>query len=244
MERKRHARYGHWASYYEAFEKPGSRQTWRLGIIQELSALAIDPLEILDLGAGTGTGYEEMRQHFPRARICGLDVSADMLEASCIPPELRIHADMSCFELPVASIDCVVSGYDSLNALDKYALASCFERVGRVLRNGGYLVFDYSSSELIRHVWADLRFQREQDGLVLNFTHTYDRVLDRSRVILEMKEGERMHWTEVHYHYSYDPVVMRDLMQAAGLRILKITDLGRSFFSPSSEAHVYVAQRQ
>jgi ubiquinone/menaquinone biosynthesis C-methylase UbiE len=243
MERSRQARYGHWASYYEAFEKPGSTKTWRLGIIPELIALDIDPGEVLDLGAGTGIGYEELRQLYPHARIRGLDISADMLDASRIPPELRIHADMSSFELPDKSVDCVVSGYDALNTLDKYALTSCLQRVGCALRSGGYFVFDYSSSELIRHVWADMRFEREQDGLVLEFAHSYEAAHDRSRVTLRMRRGTETEWTEVHHHYSYDPVTMRELMKVAGLRILKIRNLAEPYFSPSSEAHVYVVQR-
>jgi ubiquinone/menaquinone biosynthesis C-methylase UbiE len=237
------SRYERWASYYEAFEKPGSSQTWRLGIVAELKSLGLHPDEVLDLGAGTGTGFEQLRTLFPAARIRGLDVSAAMLNASCMPPELRILADMATFELPSESVDCIVSGYDALNTLDKYALARCLDRVGRTLRPGGYFVFDYSSSELIRHVWADLQFERQREDLTLKFSHRYDPVLDRSCVTLEMRCRGALQWTEEHHHYSYDPVVMNQLMRIGNLQIQHIRNLEQPFYSPSSEAHVYVARR-
>lgn len=243
MEHAGTSRYGHWASYYEAFEKQGSSQTWRLGIVAEMKILGLDPDEVLDLGAGTGTGYEQLREIFLRARIRGLDASEAMLNASCMPAELRILADMATFELPESSVDCIVSGYDALNTLNIHALAQCIERVGRTLRPGGYFVFDYSSSELIRHVWADLQFERQLDDLTLRFSHRYDSMLDRSCVTLEMRRLGTLQWTERHHHYSYDPVMMNQLMRIGSMQIQHIRDLARPQYSPSSEAHLYVARR-
>jgi len=232
-----------WASVYELFEGEASRATWRDGIVAELERLGCGEARILDLGAGTGIGRKVLGEAFPGARVDSLDRSLAMLEAGGVPPEARILADMAEFRVEEGAYDFVVSGFDALNCLDRYRLGRCLACAAAALRPGGRMVFDYSSRRMLKYDWADVELEREAAGSTLRVRLRHEPVLDRTRVELALSGPGGARWTETHHHYTVDPFLMDELAREAGLSVLRVRDIGRDAFSPSSITHVYVMER-
>jgi SAM-dependent methyltransferase len=234
--------YRGWASIYDQFELDASIDTWRRGIVPELTRLGCATHRILDLGAGTGVGRRLLLDAFPGSSVVCLDQSADMLSVGGIPAEVAIVADMTNFYI-AEPFDFVVSGFDALNYLSPSELASCFSCVARALRTGGKLVFDYSSRKLLKYDWRELDYVRHSGNLHLAGRHRYDSALDCTRVDLTLSHDGRQIWRETHHHYTVDPFVLDELAREAGLTVLYGRNIGGQTYSPAERTHVWVLAR-
>ncbi len=109
------------------------------------------PAAILEVGCGTGRNLRQLGRRFPRARLCGVDLSADMLAVAAkklqdMAPRLSlIRAAYDRPVKPVPSFDLVVFSYalSMFNPGWEEALAAA----GRDLVPGGALaVGDFHDS--------------------------------------------------------------------------------------------------
>ncbi|WP_062650028.1 class I SAM-dependent methyltransferase [Streptomyces maremycinicus] len=236
--------YENWADTYELFEGTMSEDTWRQGIGAELIKLAHGPVRILDLGAGTGMGTRVLAELVPRGEVVSLDRSAAMLEHGGIPPERRIVGDMADFTTDPDSFDFVVSGFDALNYLPLADLAGCLAGAAAALRQGGHLVFDYSSRKVLQEDWRDLEHEESRNGVRLHRRHRWDPALRRSRSVLTLFDAERMLWRETHLQYVVDPFTMEEIGRAAGLSTVRVRDIDGEGFTPGHTTHVYVLRKE
>jgi tRNA (cmo5U34)-methyltransferase len=103
----------------------------------------VEARRILDLGVGTGTTARAVLSVQRRARLVGIDVSAEMLErARSDLPTQRVEAlAVARLEdpLPAGPFDLVVSAL-AVHHLDTAGKADLFARVADVLGPGGRLV--------------------------------------------------------------------------------------------------------
>lgn len=103
----------------------------------------IEAEDSLDLGMGTGETARRVLDLHPRARLTGIDASAEMLERAreLLPAERVEGLLVSRLEdpLPAGPFDLVVSAL-AVHHLDGAGKADLFRRVADVLRPGGRFV--------------------------------------------------------------------------------------------------------
>ena len=100
---------------------------------------AIDGLDVLDLGCGTGRWLERLASRSPRSLV-GIDASAEMLEvAKCKVAGIARLLLADCEELPLyrASVDLILSSFVASYLEDLPAAA---KQMRRILRPGGSII--------------------------------------------------------------------------------------------------------
>ena len=119
-------------------------------LIDRLRIIKLDPLDILDLGCGTGTNGLNLRKKYKKSRIINYDFSENMLKEARIKQKLfildknnlspysYICADIEAIPLKENSLDLVWSSstIQWCNELDLV-----FNQVKKILKPGGLFIF-------------------------------------------------------------------------------------------------------
>ena len=139
----RHVRraFGRAAQSYEAHAVLQDEVQRRLH--ERLDDAALDPLRVLDVGAGTGRGAASLRKRYPKAQTIALDIALPMLRAAkkrsgWLRPFARVCGDAEALPLADASIDLVHSNLCLQWCGD---LDAAFDEFRRVLRPQGLVLF-------------------------------------------------------------------------------------------------------
>ena len=109
-------------------------------LLDRLNAIRIDPMQIVDLGAGTPSGAAGIAARFPAARIAAIDFSAGMLARgeAAAPRIARLCADGEALPLRTGSVDLVLTNL----FLQHYSQPDgVFAEIRRLLRYPGLLMF-------------------------------------------------------------------------------------------------------
>jgi tRNA (cmo5U34)-methyltransferase len=132
-----------------------------------------EPLQILDLGCGTGLELGAILRRAPKARITGIDLSAGMLaqlrrkHAEHLGQILLIQGSYLAMPLTRTTYDYVVSVM-TLHHLRPAAKRCLYERIRRALVEGGrYIEGDYIVPENgVARAWAEYQEKavRLEDG--------------------------------------------------------------------------------
>lgn len=115
------------------------------------------PLNMLDLGCGTGSFYPALRARFPDSQYLGLDLAAGMVEfarSRCAYEGDWLVADAESLPLASESVDLVFS---SLAVQWCARPEHLFAELARVLRPGGLCVFSTLGPDTLcelRRAWA------------------------------------------------------------------------------------------
>jgi SAM-dependent methyltransferase len=119
------------------------RHEWTADLAARLPAGAA----VLELGCGGGTA--ETAYLAERFDVTGLDLSSRQLERARerIPSARFVHGDLTALEVPDGSFDAVVSYY-VFNHVPRELLAPTLERAHRALKEPGYLLTVFGTSEL------------------------------------------------------------------------------------------------
>lgn len=126
-------------------------------LLGELGALEADPLNVLDLGSGTGYFYPELQSRFPAANYTGLDLAEGMATyARSRHPSAGawLVGDAESLPLAAGSMDLVFS---SLAVQWCYRPRLLFAELARVLRPGGRCVFTSLGPDTLKELrgaWA------------------------------------------------------------------------------------------
>jgi ubiquinone/menaquinone biosynthesis C-methylase UbiE len=117
------------------------------GLLRGVRSLAISQIlefrlpqasTVLDLGAGTGESLAALRDHLPRGRFIGVDLSAKMLEIATRKIALETHVADACdagAHIPAGSADLVIAHFLT-SFVDRRRL---FDVARRALRPEGVL---------------------------------------------------------------------------------------------------------
>lgn len=233
------------AAEYDVLLGHLAQRTWRQGVLVDVSRLGLQTVNVVvDLGSGTGIGGRLLGSIGGGHRI-GVERCGAMLEQGTAWYEETLHTEVWDVPLPAASVDLVVSGFDSLNYLGPTALRRCLAEAGRLLKPTGWMIFDYSSPQLLSDKWrAGGHIDELADG-ALHWRHRYEPKRDRCVTALERRDGAgHTRWRETHVQYGLDTYQLHTLAAAAGLRVERVRDLHRQQFSPACNTHVWVMQRQ
>jgi tRNA (cmo5U34)-methyltransferase len=131
-------------------------------ILQILPFEKQNPLQILDLGCGTGVLSHVLLRNFPRARLLAWDLASNMLE-TC-KQNLASDLDRVTFRQGDFGSEDIGSGYDlvvsgfATHHLDDAGKQGLYRRIFRSLKPGGVFV----NKELVRGVSPELtqRYER------------------------------------------------------------------------------------
>jgi malonyl-CoA O-methyltransferase len=119
------------------------RTSVRGELLERLQFFRLEPLLVIDLGAGSGAGSVELRRRFPRARV----IAVDAVHALALTARRRhrfwrrieaICADSGALPLKAQCADLVFSSLLLPFCADPLRL---FTQAQRVLRPGGLMVF-------------------------------------------------------------------------------------------------------
>ena len=127
--------------------------------------------ELLDIGCGTGLELESIFRRFPKARVTGIDISADMLKRlgekyGGKNIEL-INADYTAYPFENRRFDAVAQ-FESLHHFVYDEKQKIYGKIYKALKPGGqYVGCDYiaRSEEGERLFLEEYRSRRERDGI-------------------------------------------------------------------------------
>jgi SAM-dependent methyltransferase len=134
------------ADLFAAWQRKITGST-RLERLDELLALLPKRPQVLELGSGAGV--RSTRLLAERARLVGIDISAEQVRRARerVPGARFLQADFTQVELDPGSFDAVVSFY-VFNHVPREELGSLLGRIGLWLRPGGYLAATFGASDL------------------------------------------------------------------------------------------------
>jgi len=173
-------------------------------LIERLSPVKIAPLQILDLGAATGTGSRQLAKAFRKSRVISYDLSGEMLRVArrgkpFLSKLTELQGDASQLPLQTGSIDLVFANQLLPWITD---LPGCFTEIARVLKKGGLFAFATlgpDSLAEIRTAWSDdddhvNRFPDMHDvGDTLMKTGLVDPVLDVDYLTVTYRDNEALY---------------------------------------------------
>ncbi len=235
--------YDEWKMTYSESREELARNTWENGIIRELSESGVSSGMVLDAGAGTGVGARLIKE-LGEIYVISVDQSETMLnDAKLYSDEIHVGdiANLEEVEGISSDIDYIVSGFDTLNYLNRYELGKFFLWASSHLVKKGEILFDYSSPLLLKGYWRKRKYEQELDSGRLFWSHRYIEALKVSETtITYVGQGNNELWSEQHIQYSFSPSDIQKIARYCGLRVKKIRDLGSSNYSLDGFTHVYV----
>jgi SAM-dependent methyltransferase len=241
-----HNAYSSLAREYEHVLGDLAEETWRTGILTELARLARPGAGgvIADLGAGTGIGGRLLSEHGWGHQRIGVDRSVPMLSRGAQFYDVTVMADITKLPLADGCADFAVCGFDTLNYLAPPQLRSCLVSAARCLKPGGWLIFDYSSPELLRRRWRDYQHDQQLTDGLLRWRNRYDPVAQKCVSDIERHDiTGRPVWRERHIQYALDAFPLHEAAAEAGLHTERVRDLDRPEFSPGASTHVWVLRK-
>jgi len=135
----------------DRFEQIAGRYEQHAALEQEVCTRLLErtvfnlssPLQILDLGCGTGTGSVQLKRTFRKAQVVGMDTSLAMLsqvrrKSSMLRPLKAVYGDIGALPFAARSADMVFSNLASYWCPEPMAM---FAEFRRVLRPDGMLLF-------------------------------------------------------------------------------------------------------
>ncbi|MDO5037184.1 MAG: class I SAM-dependent methyltransferase [Tissierellia bacterium] len=184
---------------------------------------------ILEMACGTGSlscflsGW---------GQLDAFDLSPDMLALAQAKLGHRegvrlFQMDMETFRLD-RTYDLILCLCDSMNYLDhKDKIFRTLVQVQKHLKQDGLFIMDLNTAHGFEKNYGDQVFLQEKEGVFLAWDNHFDRDLGINYYdldfFLEEEGGLYRRFSESHEEYTYSIEEIRELVQKAGLRILKMT---------------------
>ena len=170
-------------------------------------------IKILDLGCGTGLELKEYFEINPTAKVTGIDLSPEMLNAL---REKFPHKEMnlilgSYFDVPFGEneFDCAMS-VESLHHFSKEEKVPLYKKLRAALKDGGYFILtDYFAAS------------EDQEDALRQEMNYYDR--KRKEELMKIRKEQNLSENEF-YHYD-TPLTIEHEMEAfleAGFSSVKV----------------------
>lgn len=182
-------------------------------LLERLDYIKLQPLRVLDVGAGTGISLAGLHQQYPSAHIYALDIArAMLLEARnkqgwlqrLRRPTQFITGDAESLPLADSSVDLLLSNLTLQWCLD---LEQTFSEFKRVLKPGGLLMFTTFGPDTLKEIrscWSQVDGYTHVNSFI--DMHDIGDALVQSRFAEPVMDMELVTMT-----YSDVPSIMRDL---------------------------------
>lgn len=207
-------------------------ENWADYLTESLSHSEIKVKDVLEIGSGTGNIT------LPLARkgfnLTGVDTSEDMLSIAdeksfSVGLNIRwLNGDISSLKLD-SQYDAAISCLDTFNyILDDKSLLAAFKNIAGALKSGGIFIFDINSRYLLEEIYGSNSFNYADDDICYLWECCYD---DNSEIneygitFFVREEGKNLYerFEEVHRQRVYDPFKIKELLELAGFKEIKIT---------------------
>ncbi len=159
--------YTDFARHYDVMMADVDYAGWAEAIRDRLIGRGVTPgMRVCECACGTGSLTIPLAEM--GYRICGVDLSGDMLAAAMEKSRARgltipyIRQDMSCLDLPRKQ-DAVLCTCDGVNYLTPRGLGQFFARAFHLLREGGVLLFDVSTPHKLTRILGNNTLHRIDD---------------------------------------------------------------------------------
>jgi SAM-dependent methyltransferase len=179
---------------------------------------------VLDVCCGTGRMSLELTAR--GYDLTGVDGSAAMVDEArrLLGPGVQFSVSVLP-ELEVdGTFDAAVCTFDSLNYLPLTDVRTSLRRIAERLRPGGWLVLDLHTEAMMRTIAEAPRSAARSGALDIAMVNEVD--LDARTCVTHVEVvpdgGERFTETHVQHFFSEDEV--RDVLAAAGLVVVSVTD--------------------
>lgn len=202
------------------------------------------PASVLDLCCGTGLMTAQLVEH--GHRVVGVDASEAMLArararlGTSVP---LLHTGLP--DLPIEGpFDAAVSSLDGLNYLGLEDLEATFVAVARVLRPGGWLVFDVHGPGMLPFARANPVITGVRCGC--SFVLTTDVEGAACRTTIDFTgDADHPAFTETHTQHMHTVDEIRAALTIAGFSVLAVTDeYSDAALAESTLRATWVARRE
>lgn len=218
--------YSSFAQVYDQFMDNVPYEEWCSYICEILKEHGIGEGLVLDLGCGTGKMTRLLaKQGYD---MIGVDMSEDMLGIAREHEEsegiLYLLQDMREFEL-YGTVKAVVSVCDCMNyILEPEELLTVFKLVNNYLDPGGIFVFDMNTPWKYREELGTQTICENREDASFIWDNYFDEESEINEydltLFVEEKPGWYRRYEEFHYQRSYDPELIRQLLEEAGMEVL------------------------
>ncbi|MBD5530004.1 MAG: class I SAM-dependent methyltransferase [Lachnospiraceae bacterium] len=207
---------------------------------------------VLDLGCGTGTLTQML--HKRGYDMIGVDNSPEMLGIAMEKSAkggggiLYLLQDMRELEL-YSTVGTVLSVCDSLNyLLEEKELLQVFRLVNNYLYPGGLFLFDFNTVYKYSQVIGDavIAENREDCSFIWeNYYHEQEEINEYDLTVFVQEEGEHFRrFVENHLQRGYTPQTMCDLVEQAGMQVIRLLDADTLGGVTDQSQRVYVLARE
>ncbi|MBR6223987.1 MAG: class I SAM-dependent methyltransferase [Lachnospiraceae bacterium] len=227
--------YTSFAEVYDEFMDNVPYESWCEFIIERLKEYGIVPEKngertiLCDLGCGTGAMTRLLsKKGFD---MIGIDNSSDMLD---IAREyeyeeengiLYLMQDMREFEL-YGTVAAIVSSCDSINYVtDPKEMLKVFKLANNYLESEGLFIFDFHPRGYFKRLGSQT-FAEDREDISFIWDNTYD---DRTgineynlKLFFGREDGLYEKYEETHYQYAYELQTIKELVETAGMELLKV----------------------
>lgn len=244
--------YSSFAEVYDMFMDNVPYDEWCEYYTEILKEHGIADGLLLDLGCGTGKmtrllkakGYD----------MIGIDLSEDMLgiareqESEGI---LYLQQDMREFEL-YGTVRGIISACDCMNyILEEEDLLEVFRLANNYLDPGGIFVFDMNTRFKYEELIGDQTICENREDASFIWDNYFDQEsgINEYELTLFIQHPEQrelfQRFQEYHYQKAYDIDAVKELLEAAGMKVLAIYGEGtRDYPEEECERVYFVAQEQ
>lgn len=183
--------------------------------------------KVLEIACGTGNlALALAREGW---KVWGIDVSPPMLHKARRKAEReKLHVEFSQMDMREIhmheKVDLVVSCYDGLNyMLSEEDLWKVFDGVSRVLRRGGFFVFDMNTKEAYERCWASgIPYVVQKSWFTLILEARYNRKLQLGEMEVTgfIRKGSLFErFREIHAERPFLKTRVRRLLYRAGFQV-------------------------
>ena len=241
--------YGSFAKVYDLFMDNVPYERWGEHLRSLLEQHGVAEGLVAELGCGTGrmtrilseAGYD----------MIGIDDSCEMLEEAYeIGSDgiLYLNQDMRSFEL-YGTVAAVISVCDSMNYItEERDLLQVFSLVNNYLDPGGVFIFDMNTPFKYRQILADHVFaeNRSEGSFIWENYFDEDTGINEYDLTLYIREedGRYARFEETHFQRAYEPRLVRDLLEKAGLEFSGMLDADTMAEPKEDAQRIYFIARE
>ncbi|MBE7089065.1 MAG: class I SAM-dependent methyltransferase [Clostridiales bacterium] len=211
-------------SLFEYLNYDCDYEKWSQYLIEKLKEQKVG---LCGVDIGCGNGYFTRALYKQGFDICGVDVSAEMLNKAkqiALQNGANIEfllGDITKLKL-IKKCDFAVAINDCLNYIPQSKLFSAFSHVAKNLKKGGVFIFDISSSYKLKNILANNLFCDDGEDI----TYVWFNKLKEDSVEMDLtffikgEDGKYTRADEKHLQYIHEEDELVSTLQRAGFEVI------------------------